>query len=95
MKRFSILQDKKECYVCHTKLNVRTHEVYYGRNRQNSIKDGCCIYLCDKHHNMSDVGIHFNKELDLKVKKIMEQKWIEYYNKTIDDFTRRYMRNYL
>lgn len=27
------------------------------------------IWLCARHHNMSDEGIHFNKELDLEVKR--------------------------
>ena len=94
MNRYSILQDKKVCYVCNsTKINI--HEVFYGRNRQKSIEDGCCIYLCPRHHNMSDEGIHFNHELDLRVKKEMEKKWLQCYNKTIEDFIKRFGRNYL
>ena len=95
MNRFSILQDKKQCYVCGSTI-VHIHEVFYGaRNRQKSIEDGCCVYLCPRHHNMSNNGIHFNKELDLGVKQSMERKWLETYNKTIDDFIKRYGRNYI
>ena len=95
MNRYSILQSKKQCYVCGN-TNIHTHEVYYGtKNRNKSIEDGCCVYLCFKHHNMSNEGIHFNKELDLKVKQSMERRWLEVYNKTIDDFIKRYGRNYL
>ena len=95
MNRFSILQDKKQCYVCGSE-NVHTHEVFYGtRNRNKSIEDGCCVYLCPRHHNMSDAGIHFNKQFDLEVKQSMERKWLETYDKTIDDFIKRYGRNYL
>lgn len=94
MVRYSILQDKKECYVCGNK-NTHTHEVYFGKNRQKSIEDGCCIYLCSTHHNMSNQGIHFNHDLDLKVKQKMEKRWLEYYNKTTDDFIERYGKNYL
>lgn len=95
MNRFSLLQIKKQCYVCGTILNIHTHEVFYGKNKKKSIEDGCCIYLCDTHHNMSDKGIHFDHSLDLKIKKQMEKKWLEIYNKTIDDFIKRYGRNYL
>ena len=95
MKRFSILQKEKKCYVCNSTYNIHTHEVYFGKNRQNSIEDGCCIYLCGDHHNQSNKGIHFDHNLDLKIKKIMEQKWLEVYNKTIDDFIERYHHNYL
>lgn len=68
---------------------------FIGHNRQKSIEDGCCIYLCGTHHNMSNKGIHFNHELDLKVKREMEKRWLEYYQKTIDDFIKRYGKNYL
>lgn len=95
MKRFSILQDTKQCYVCGSSQNIHTHEVFYGRNRQNSIKDGCCVYLCGKHHNLSNEGVHFNHELDLKLKQLAEQKWCKYYNKTPEDFRKRYYCNYL
>ena len=92
--RYSILQNKKECYVCGSPY-IHIHEVYYGKNRQKSIEDGCCVYLCGKHHNQSNEGVHFNKELDKELKIKMELKWIEYYNKEIEDFIKRYHRNYL
>lgn len=95
MNRFSLLQKQKQCYVCGTKINIHTHEVYFGKNRQKSIKDGCCIYLCGNHHNQSNQGVHFNHELDMKLKKEMEVAWLEYYNKTIQDFRERYGRSYL
>jgi hypothetical protein len=94
VNRFSILQDTKQCYVC-GKTDIHTHEVYFGKNRNKSIEDGCCVYLCPKHHNMSNEGVHFNKQLDLQLKQSMERKWLEYYNKTIDDFIQRYGKNYI
>ena len=94
-KRFSIIQKEKVCIVCGWPFNVQTHEVFFGKNRQKSIEDGCCVYLCGKHHNQSTEGVHFNKELDLELKEKMETAWLNYYNKTIDDFIERYGRNYL
>ena len=95
MRRYSIIQDKKECFVCGTSQNIHMHEVFFGKNRQKSIEDGCCVYLCGKHHNQSNEGVHFNHNLDLELKQTLERKWIEYYNKTIDDFIQRFGRNYL
>lgn len=95
MKRHSILQDKKQCYVCGSLNNIHIHEVYYGKNRQKSIANGLCIYLCGRHHNQSNEGIHFNHNLDLKVKKEMEKRWLEINNKTIDDFIKLIGKNYL
>lgn len=50
---------------------------------------------------MSNYGIHFNKDLDDKVKQFAEKKWIETYasdlpeDKQIKAFIKRYGRNYL
>jgi len=44
---------------------------------------------------MSDYGVHFNKELDLKLKRTAQLIWQEYYNKTKEDFIARYGRSYL
>ena len=72
------------------------HEIFFGvRNRQKSIDDGLVVFLSPKLHNMSNEGVHFNKEFDLQLKKIAEQQWLSYYNKSINDFIKRYGRNYL
>ena len=95
MTRFSIIQKNKECIVCGTTINIHIHEVFYGKNRQKSIEDGCCVYLCGKHHNMSNEGVHFNHELDMKLKQLAENQWCWYYSKTTKDFIKRYGRNYI
>ena len=96
MNRFSIIQKQKECIVCGTRLNIHTHEVFYGTaNRKKSIEDGCCVYLCGKHHNQSNEGVHFDKQLDYKLKREMEVAWLMYYDKTINEFIKRYGRSYL
>lgn len=53
------------------------------------------IFLRPQLHNMSNAGIHFNKEFDLEVKQAAERRWLEYYGGTIEDFIKRYGRNYL
>lgn len=95
MNRFSLIQNTKECYVCGTTQNIHIHEVFFGKNRKKSIEDGCCVYLCGKHHNQSNEGVHFNHKLDLLLKKQMEVYWLKYYNKTVEDFIKRYGKNYL
>jgi hypothetical protein len=89
------MQDIKQCYVCDTTNNINIHEVYFGKNRQKSIEDGCCVYLCGKHHNQSNDGVHFNHSLDIRLKQEMQKCWIKTYNKTTDDFIKRYGRNYI
>lgn len=76
--------------------NLVRHEAFFGvRNRQKSIDDGLVVFLTPEMHNMSNKGVHFNKDFDLKIKKEAEKRWLEYYNKTTDDFIKRYGRNYL
>ena len=72
------------------------HEVMFGvRNRQKSIDDGLVVFLIPELHNMSNKGVHFDREFDLYIKKAAEKRWLEYYDKTIDDWISRYGRNYL
>lgn len=95
MNRFSIIQDEKKCIVCGTQRNIHTHEVFFGKNRQNSIDDGMCVYLCGKHHNQSNDGVHFNHKLDMELKKKAEICWLKHYGKSTEDFRKRYGKNYL
>ena len=72
------------------------HEVFFGTaNRQKSIRDGLVVFLKPEEHNMSSRGVHFNREFDLHLKRIAEQRWCEYYGKTIDEFIKEYGRNFL
>ena len=92
----SIISNKKECFRCHTISNLHKHHIFFGTaNRKKSDKDGCWIWLCGIHHNLSNAGIHFDKEYDLKIKKLTEEKWLEYYDEDVKSFINRYGRNYL
>lgn len=68
----SILQSEKECFVCHTTYGLEEHHVIGGTaNRKQSEKYGLKVWLCHEHHR-GNSGVHFNKELDLKIKKIAQ-----------------------
>lgn len=73
------------------------HEVFEGRtgNRDKSIEDGLVIFLTPQQHRISKNSIHKNYAYWLEVKKIAEKVWLEYYDKTIDEFRERYGRNFL
>lgn len=77
----SVLQNNKECWVCGD-TNVCCHHVFYGTaNRKKSDKLGMTVWLCPQHHNMSNEGVHFNKLLDLSLKRFAQ----EYFEKNIGD----------
>ena len=70
----SIIQTEKECYVCKTTCNLHDHHIIYGTsNRKNSEKYGLKVWLCGMHHNLSSAGVHFNKDLDLHLKKLAQE----------------------
>lgn len=82
--------------MCRTPYDIEIHHIFYGKNRKNSDKDGCIVPLCMYHHR-GLTGVHGKKgeELDNKLKKQCQEKWLEYNNATIEDFLKRYRKNYL
>lgn len=90
----SIIQSSKCCYVCHTRQNLHRHHIIYGSgNRSKSEQYGLTVWLCARHHNMSNEGVHCgNKELDLELKKLAQKKFEETYCKSfLETFGRNYM----
>lgn len=72
------------------------HEIFFGtRNRQKSIKDGLVVYLTPEMHNMSNKGVHYNKEFREYMQKEGQKVWMNYYNKTAEEFIKTYGKNYL
>lgn len=91
----SILSNERKCFVCGYGYKLHKHHIYGGGRRKISEQDGCWVYLCAYHHNMSDSGVHFNHPLDIRLKQICEKRWMEVNEATIDDFIQRFGRNYL
>ena len=94
MKRFSILQDKKQCYFCGATENIETHEVYFGKNRKKSIEHGLCVYLCQGHHRGTN-GVHGKNGhlIDQQLKQAAQAEF-EAHNSR-EEFIRIFGRNYL
>lgn len=88
----SIISNDRVCYVCGATYNLHRHHIFYGPNRKKSEKYGCWVYLCAKHHNMSDQGVHFNKALDNSLKRQAQERWQE---KNGDKFVEVFGKNYL
>lgn len=97
MVRSIITNDLKHCFVCGTTNNIQYHHVIYGKNRKISDQDGLIVPLCIFHHTGSNYGVHgkLGHKLDIELKKKAQEKWQEYYQKTVDDFIKRYGKSYL
>lgn len=71
------------------------HEIFFGADRKKSIKYGLVVFLKPEHHNMSNVGVHFNHAFDLTLKSIGQTVAQEYYHWTKDDFIEKFGRSYI
>lgn len=92
----SIISNERKCLMCGVERGLHKHHIFFGTaNRKKSEQDGCWCYLCQRHHNGSLAAVHANHNLDVYLKQLAQRKWQEVYNKTTDDFIKRYGRNYL
>ncbi len=73
------------CIIC-GKPYAQLHEVFFGSNRNNSIRYGCQERLCSYHHQDHRSGVHHNREFDLRL-KMKHQSFLE------DRMTREEFRN--
>lgn len=86
--RYSILTDDlTKCFICGMPKN-HLHEVFYGKNRVNSMKYGCVVPLCFKCHE----NVHHNPTLDNKLKKICQKEFQKVYT---ESFVSIFYKNYI
>lgn len=92
----SIIQEYPYCYICGRVNNLEEHHIIFGPNRKLCEEDGLKVYLCPECHR-GTCGVHGKegKELNLKLKRIAQRTWQEYYDRTENDFIKRYGRSYL
>ena len=89
----SILQDEKECYITGSICDLHEHHIYPGKNRKISEKYGFKVWLRSDWHNMRDYGVHFNKNLDLRLKQECQAKFEETH--TREEFIKLIGKSYL
>lgn len=94
MNRYSILMNMDHCLYC-GKRQVHIHEIFNGANRKLSIKYGLCVSLCPAHHNMSNDSVHLNREKELQLKKWGQEKCMEYYKMTKEEFIKIFGKSYI
>lgn len=65
----SIMSNERKCYITGRTDNLHKHHIFPGNpNRRISEKYGCWCYLTGEMHNQSSAGVHYNKELDMKLR---------------------------
>ncbi len=89
----SVIQKEKRCLICHAVHGLHRHHVYYGPLRGISEKHGLTVWLCGRHHNMSNGGVHFDRGLDLEVKRYGQRMYERSHSR--EEFIRLIGKNYL
>lgn len=96
IEEISIMKDNPPYYRNFRFYGSERHEIFEGRtgNRDKSIEDGLIIFLTPENHR-GNGSIHLNPKKWEWLKEVGERRWCEYYNKTPEDFRKRYGRNYI
>lgn len=90
----SIMQTERRCYVCGTTYDLHEHHIFFGTaNRKQSEKHGFKVFLCGRHHNLSNEGVHFDHELDLRIKRDCQRVFEKAHSR--DEFMKIIGKNYL
>ena len=89
----SIMQTEKVCYVTGSTENLHEHHIFFGKNRKNSEKYGCKVWLRADWHNASNYGVHFNPVFDLQLKQECQREFEKRYGH--ERFMTIFGRNYL
>lgn len=88
--------DNEFCYLC-KKMSLKTqgHEVHHmifgTGKRKLADEDGLTVHLCSLHHRM----LHDRGDYKRELQELAEETWMKHYNKTVDDFIKRYGISYL
>lgn len=93
-KEFCIMPPS-DLYETERSGNLHRHEIFFGSNRKKSIEYGLVVFLTPEMHNMSNAGVHFNREFDLELKRMGQKAAMEYYQWDIAQFRAVFGRNYL
>lgn len=92
----SIIPNNDEyCFLCkqiglYTK-GTDEHHMLFGNKKTLADEDGLTVQLCHSHH----MRLHQQMEHQLELKQLAEKVWLEHYGKTIEDWIKRYGKNYL
>ena len=99
MAKSIIQEDRTHCFLCGGCANgdpLDEHHVFGGANRKISEKYGLKVYL---HHNRCHIfgkqSVHQNGEVNKMVKATVQQRAMQYYGWSINDFIKIIGKNYV
>ena len=84
--------DDEKCFKCWKSGGLVRHEVFHGSNRTRSKALGCWVRLCPQCHEQVHVK---DGTLDAELKKAGQKAAMRHYGWTVEEFRRRFGKNYL
>lgn len=89
-ERYSVFyEDLSTCMYCGKVWQMTKHEIFEGRNRQNSMKYGFVLPLCVNCHRKLQEDLEFDNKW-----KIKAQTYFEENIGSREDFIKIFRRNY-
>lgn len=104
----SIIQKRKECYICRAFANLNNyggdlasiglekHHIIFGfssKNRDNSEKYGLWVWLCPLHHRIDDISPHKSMITNIAMRRIAQKAFEQEH--THAEWMHMFGRNYL
>lgn len=97
-----IQEDRENCFICGRNsradfFGLEEHHVFEGIGRRKiSEKYGLKVYICgDRCHRNGKESVHKNAKVDRALKKLVQEKAMEYYGWSIEDFIKKFGKNYI
>lgn len=94
--RQSIVKQSDSCFFCGAVGTERHHCLHGTANRKLAEEDGLWVWLCAECHRGTN-GVHGKngQEKDETLKRAAEYAWITKNGKTVEDWIKRYGKNWL
>lgn len=83
------------CYLCENYTHTERHEIFGGSNRTKSKALGLWVCLCPACHRTGAYAVHQNKYVADKLHREGQQEAMCIYDWSVDEFRRRFGKNYL
>lgn len=84
----SLMSTRRICYFCGRGGDIVRHEVFFGKNRDNSKRYGTWCNLCVEHHQ----EVHNGSPLDIWLKREAQEAFEKEHSR--EDFMDIFGKNY-
>lgn len=92
----SIISTERRCFLCGGFQWLEEHHIYGGTGKRKLSEKYCLkVFLCHRCHNEPPDGVHHNSETRQHLQSVAQQKAMEYYGWTVDEFRNIFGKNYL